>query len=78
MPRSTYHLFLYLRLGIVEVGMEQTLETSFRNLIRVVFRMVPCMHNKPDGINDDNLGEISGRFVDYQRESSVSLPLHSL
>lgn len=57
------HFSLNLALRIVEIGMEETLQYRLRNVVHVVSWIIPCMDYQLHGVNDDDLGEISSRFV---------------
>lgn len=62
--RRTYHLSLDRRPWIMEIGMEQALQTSFHDLVCVILHMVPSMNDELDSVDDDDLCEISSGFVD--------------
>jgi len=45
---APYHLTLNMRIGIMEVGMEQALEDRFGNLMSGNIRILPSVHNGLD------------------------------
>jgi hypothetical protein len=60
----------------MEIWMEQALKTGFYDLISVVLDMVPCVNDKLGGMNNDDLGEISGGFVDCSQRREVNKALN--
>ncbi len=47
----------------MEIGMEHAFKAGFDHLMGIIGRIVPGMNNELDGMNNDNLGKISGWLV---------------
>jgi len=58
------HLTLHLRVWIVKVRMKQALENLLGNLMHGNRNIIPCICNKFHGVNNDDLGNLSGRFIE--------------
>lgn len=52
----------------MEVGVEQTLQDIFSDFVNVDRRIIPSLNHQIDRVNEDDLGQMPSRLVQYQVE----------